>query len=80
MQLLQLPLRAAHTSPSPEAGRSTLALLTVTGAPVGRDTPTRPTPASVGGAVGGGAYVPSGTLAPFGSETGRFPALARRSR
>jgi hypothetical protein len=61
-------------------GACALALLTVTGAPVGRDTPTRPSPASVGSAVGGGAYVPSGTLAPFGSETGRFPALARRSR
>ena len=69
-------------------GACALALLTVTGSPVGRgEQPSRQAPASVGGAartgagtVGGGAYVPAGNVVPFRAETSRSPAVARRSR
>jgi anti-sigma factor RsiW len=61
-------------------GACALALLAVTGSPVGREAPARQTPANIGGAIGGGVYVPTGTVAPFGAETTRAHPLVRRSR
>ena len=58
-------------------GACALALMTVTGAPVGRgDAPGRTTPAN----VSGGVWVPTGTVTPFGAETNGFPGWARRPR
>jgi hypothetical protein len=62
-------------------GACALALLAVTGPPVGRgDVPSRPSPATINGSVSGGVYVPTGTLTPFGAETKRVQAWTRRSR
>jgi predicted anti-sigma-YlaC factor YlaD len=69
-------------------GACALALLTVTGPPVGRgETPTRQAPASVGGtartsggSVGGGVNAPGSNVVPFRTETSRSPEWVRRSR
>lgn len=58
-------------------GACALALLTVTGAPLGgTSTPSRPAPAN----VSGGVWVPPGTFMPAGAETTTSPGWGRRSR
>ena len=58
-------------------GACALALLAVTGSPLGRgDAPSRPTPAN----VSGGVWVPSGTVSPFGAETTPVRSGTGRSR
>jgi hypothetical protein len=62
-------------------GACALALLAVTGSPVGRgEAPSRPTPTNISGGASGGAFVPAGALMPFSAETKRVQAWTRRSR